>query len=222
MEKKKILKILLLCVMFILIIFAITIIRNIVIFSKIQSLISKYEKSTNLYAKIDYENSTFEISKLDNNEKIVMKYKEKPIKMIQMKHNNEEIITYTFYTQTNEVNISNQNKNMLLQEESIVKNFAKTNSFFQKIDKSINSKITLEKINGKEYYVIDSMENSNYYSFDNLKSVKAYVSKETGLPLKLVGTTTDGVEHLVNYEYEFEKVTPEDFALPDIAEYKEK
>lgn len=222
MEKKKIKiwKIILLCVVVIIIVFALITTRKVIIFNEINDKISKYEQSTNIYAKTDSEKSTIEILKLDDNKKTILDFKDKPIKIVQINEKGKKN-NYTFNKNTNTVTISNGNDIVMMQDSSVVKNYAKTESLFQTILKSINAKINVENINGKEYYVIDSMMNDDYLTLQNLKSIKAYIDKETGLPLKLVETTKDGNEHIVSYEYKLNTVINDDFNAPDTTGYEE-
>lgn len=81
---------------------------------------------------------------------------------------------------------------------------------------AITSSITLQTINGKEYYYISSII-SPYTSFTVQDGV--YIDKETGLMTK-TNANEEGTWPQADYVYEFNNVTEEDLKEPDLSEYE--
>lgn len=224
MENKriKLWKLILIVIILILVAFMIITARKIMIFDDIQNKISKYERCTNIYSKTDSEKSTIEKFIMDDSDKTIIRYKDKPMTVIQIRIGNEKK-NYVFFENTKKVTISDGDNSGLLQV-SAIENFVNTKSFFEKLSKSISSKVYIDKINEKEYYVIDSKNNENYLMLQNVVSIKVYIDKSTGLPFKLVEITKENdnisKEHIVNYEYDFNTVIDSTFNEPDISGYE--
>lgn len=222
-EKIKTWKIIVAILVIVLLVFVINTIRKVIVFNKLQEKISVYEKSKNMYLKIDSEKSITERAIKNDIDKLVIKYKDKPMTIVQLKNENG-YKNYIFYEKIKKVAITDVNSMDILKVAKI-NNTIRTNSFIDKIIKCITSKISTETINGKEHYVIEGKLNRSQLMLPNVVSMKAYIDKETGLTMKLVEITkeTDNTkkEHITNYEYNFDSIDNEKISEPDIRGYKE-
>ena len=90
--------------------------------------------------------------------------------------------------------------------------FTKDVEFFEKLQEAFNSRITTEEVNGKECYAIKS---------NNSTKGVIYVSKDNYTPVKIERYSSDGetVESSYTYEVQFDVVTEEDVAIPDLSGY---
>lgn len=222
MKKIKLWKVIILILIIGLVIFVINTIRKVAIINDMQNKISKYENSANIYSKIDSEKSTIERFIKDDIDKLIIKYKDKPVTVVQYK-NESECNNYTFFEESKKVTINNVTSMDMLRV-SKVGNSVSTNSVMDKIIKSITSKIYTETVNEKEYYVIDGKMNENQLLQQNALSIKAYIDKETGLTMKLVEITKENdnskKEHITNYEYSFDSITNDKISEPSITGYE--
>lgn len=220
MEKKKN-KLWKIVLIIIIVFFLTNTLRKIVILNNLQGKFLEHEKYSNIYSKIDSEKSTVESFTKDSSNKTIIKYKDKPMTVVQIKRKNEGM-NYTFFENTKKVTITNQADGIALQVSKIV-DFVSTNSLIEKIYKSMVSKIYTEKIDNKVYYVIESNMNNNYLMLQNVVSIKAYIDKETGLVVKLVEITKENnkkQEHIVNYEHNFNIVDDSVFNGQDTTGYE--
>ncbi len=96
MKKIRLWKVIILILIIGLAIFVINTIRKVAIINDMQNKISKYENSTNIYSKIDSEKSTIERFIKDDIDKLIIKYKDKPVTVVQYK-NESECNNYTFF-----------------------------------------------------------------------------------------------------------------------------
>lgn len=90
--------------------------------------------------------------------------------------------------------------------------FEEDANFFTKIQNALSSRITTEEVNGKECYAIKANgENKGVI----------YVSKDDYTPVKIERYSSDGetVESSYTYEVQFDVVTEEDVAIPDLSGY---
>ena len=158
-EKIKLWKIIVAILVILLVIFAINTIRKVIIFNDLQEKISKYEKSENMYSKIDSEKSITERFIKNDIDKLIIKYKDKPMTVIQLKNGNE-CKNYTSFEETKKVTVTDVNSMDALRVAKI-NNTIDTNSFIDKLIKCITSKVSTETIDGKEYYVIDGKLSGN-------------------------------------------------------------
>ena len=174
-EKIKLWKIIVAILVILLVIFAINTIRKVIIFNDLQEKISKYEKSENMYSKIDSEKSITERFIKNDIDKLIIKYKDKPMTVIQLKNGNE-CKNYTFFEETKKVTVTDVNSMDALRVAKI-NNTIDTNSFIDKLIKCITSayidketgltmkviEITKENNNNKKEYI------TNYeYNFDSI------------------------------------------------------
>lgn len=90
--------------------------------------------------------------------------------------------------------------------------FTEDAEFFEKLQEAFNSRITTEEVNGKECYAIKS---------NNSTKGVIYVSKDDYTPVKIERYSSDGetVESTYTYEIQFDVVTEEDVAIPDLSGY---
>lgn len=90
-----------------------------------------------------------------------------------------------------------------------VGNFLQTNNLWDFINTAITSSITKQGCNEKECYVITTTERDNGV----LNSVMKYIDKDTGLTVRIVTSSseTNSLGSIIDYSYEFENVTDEDF-----------
>ena len=240
MEKKKmkLWKKILIVLCIILLIVAIFITRKAVILSALDQKVSDYENNyQNIHIKTifnyaDY-NTTIERYIKDNVDKIIMERTEEDgtkVKLTQVTYPNERKMFVE----------AENNKVMYVSEElaptrgahientadtsyNTIINFAYSNNLLGHILSAFVTGIKTVEVDGKTCYELSSTLNPMYLYTANTKSMKAYVDKETGLPVKKVeiinenGTT---VENVTTYAYEFNVVTDENMAEPDNTEYK--
>lgn len=221
-EKIKLWKIIVAILVILLVIFAINTIRKVIIFNDLQEKISKYEKSENMYSKIDSEKSITERFIKNDIDKLIIKYKDKPMTVIQLKNGNE-CKNYTFFEETKKVTVTDVN-NMDALRVTKINNTINTNSFIDKLIKCITSKVSTETIDGKEYYVIDGKLSGNQLMLQDVISTKAYIDKETGLTMKVIEITKENnnkKEYITNYEYNFDSITDDEISEPNTIGYEE-
>lgn len=221
-EKIKLWKIIVAILVILLVIFAINTIRKVIIFNNLQEKISKYEKSENMYSKIDSEKSITERFIKNDIDKLIIKYKDKPMTVIQLKNGNE-CKNYTFFEETKKVTVTDVN-NMDALRVTKINNTINTNSFIDKLIKCITSKVSTETIDGKEYYVIDGKLSGSQLMLQNVISTKAYIDRETGLTIKIIEITKENnnkKEYITNYEYNFDSITDDEISEPNTIGYEE-
>ena len=221
-EKIKLWKIIVAILVILLVIFAINTIRKVIIFNDLQEKISKYEKSENMYSKIDSEKSITERFIKNDIDKLIIKYKDKPMTFIQLKNGNE-CKNYTFFEETKKVTVTDVN-NMDALRVTKINNTINTNSFIDKLIKCITSKVSTETIDGKEYYVIDGKLSGNQLMLQDVISTKAYIDRETGLTMKIIEITKENnnkKEYITNYEYNFDSITDDEISEPNTIGYEE-
>lgn len=85
-------------------------------------------------------------------------------------------------------------------------------NFFTKLQNALSSRISMEEVDGKECYAIKANgENKGVI----------YVSKDDYTPVKIERYSSDGetLESSYTYEVQFDVVTEEDVAIPDLSGY---
>lgn len=218
MERKNKCLLVIIPIVIIILILILIVLRKIVIFNEIKRKAEQYEQYNNIYCKTESEISTIEKYILGNSNKIVVKYKDKPVTSIQITHGKEQNM-YQFYETSKKVTITNTLTGTS-EKVPIITNYANTKTFMDKIFKS---KISIEKIEEKKYYVIDSLTNEDFLHLNNVVSRKVYIEKETGLPYRIVeitkGEDNNKKEHIVNIKYEF-NVSKDIFEEPDMTGYE--
>lgn len=133
-------------------------------------------------------------------------------------YDGENVTTLIDYQEngTKKTFIETKETKIVMTNENISKYFITPHMYFstpfQIVFMAAVSNITSTTCNGEECYYI------------NTWGLKEYVNKKTGLSVRAmngISTTSDGTfDGVVDYKYEFGTVTEEDFALPDISEYK--
>lgn len=205
MEKKKIIKMILLVVLTVVIIFAIHVIRNYIIISRIYEEQLKFSEATNFYMLI--ENRTFEepsvreIYKKDG--KSIMKYQGTTI---WSDKEAKEVIIMT----TDKKAIISSPANPL---ELSIPCFVQKDCKDQIINLALISFISYDKIDGEKCYVI------------NWGGAKDYISVESGKTLQTINGKTikedreyDTIQRCK--EIKMDEVTDEMISRPDLSEYE--
>ena len=214
-EKIKIWKIIVAILVIILLVFVINTIRKVMIFNDLQEKISKYEKSENMYSKIDSEKSITERFIKNGIDKLIIKYKDKPMTVVQLKNGNK-CKNYTFFEETKKVTVNDVNSMDALRVAKI-NNTIDTNSFIDKLIKCITSKVSTKTIDGKL--------SGSQLMLQNVISTKAYIDKETGLTMKVIEITKESnnikKEYITNYEYNFDSITDDEISEPNTIGYEE-
>ena len=201
MEKKKILKVVLLIVIVLIVIFTIHIIRKIMIINEISEKQDVLSKSNNYYYVT--ENNT--------GAKTEVYYKDRISKTV-VEQNGSTMVTWVngnthetvnYFPKTMKANIiSNGMLNV-----SVV-TLSNSNTFIT----ALISSISKDTINGEECYVVKNSTET------------VYISKEDGRMLKRIGgkTVQNGTETEITVEYKdwkFDKLTDDDMARPDLTGY---
>ena len=219
MDKKKILKVVGIILLVLVVIFLIHVIKNFMILSTIQDKVAKYYESTNVH----YTLTAVKGAQEDFSEKYIKGHDSKTIMTHKDKQGNEskiiQVITQgerRLYTETKDSKIvkiyhednSNSGSQILIYDGDRIRD-------------SILLIINTEKIDGKDYYVLNGPSDSVLYD-QNATETKMYIEKDTGLITKItekVKVNDEMVEYTYTYKYEFDVVTDADIAGPDISEY---
>lgn len=240
MEKKKmkLWKKVLIVIAIILLIFIILTLRKTIILSDIDNKVTNLEnRNKNIYAETTIETNSY-TTKLkryikDDIDKLVLEKTDEngeKTKIIQITYPNQRKI----FTEKDNFKVMNiydevapirgsHIENTTTSSYTTIINFAYSISIPEQILNSILTTINSTEIDGKECYELSSKYNTNFIYSQNGKQMKAYVEKETGLPVKLVEVIEENgkkSENITNYEYKFDCVTDEDIKEPDISQYK--
>ena len=207
-------------ILLIVLIFVVIIGRKVIIISDLQSKANEYVNSKN-YHRIIYTYDKDETAKL---EVFVLGDKKRVIRTMMI--GNEKNVTEMFFdgTKTN-IYIEKGDKKIaqLIQELIIAEslyNALYTENLAYTVFASIPATVNNKEFNGEECYYI-----TNFNSLYNESKDGIYIDKETGLVLRSVTRTetmTYGDKFIlptIDYVYEFNTVTEEDFIEPDISEY---
>ena len=197
--------------------------RNYFIITSIEEKVKPYKDITNVHYAVStdrIENVEYsEVYIKDNESKTIMTNKDnsgKTTKMIQIitKEERRNYVeadgkkTVKIYKEDNGVGIRPYFDNYLPWNE--------------KLKNCLFGIITEEKMDGKEYYVLNGF--TTYYLYDqNAVGSKIYVNKETGIREKMIEKIkVDGQikEYTMTYKYEFNKVTDKDLEMPDLSGYE--
>ena len=224
MNKKKLFKIIGFIILALIIIFLVHVIQNFIIISKIQNNVSKYQNTKNVHYttninKLDSEEFV-EVYIKDNESKSILEHKDKTGKQNKM----IQVITVDErrnYFETNDsktVKIYKEDNNAVGFEPY----FYNYMTFGDKIKDSITLFINSEKIDGKDYYVLNGLTSSLLYE-QNAIDGKMYINKETGIREKMIEKViiNDEIKEITcSYEYIFDVVTENDLIPPDLSEYE--
>ena len=207
-------------ILLIVLIFVVIIGRKVIIISDLQSKANEYVNSKN-YHRIIYTYDKDETAKL---EVFVLGDKKRVIRTMMI--GNEKNVTEMFFdgTKTNIYIEKGDKKIAQLNQELIIAeslyNALYTENLAYTVFASIPATVNNKEFNGEECYYI-----TNFNSLYNESKDGIYIDKETGLVLRSVTRTetmTYGDKFIlptIDYVYEFNTVTEEDFIEPDISEY---
>lgn len=240
MEKKKMKwwKKVLIVVAIILLIFIILTIRKTIILADINNKVSDLENNKkNIYIEVNVITNTYtaELKRYikDNVDKMVIENTNQngeKTKIIQITYPNQRKV----FTEKDNVKVMNVYDEVApvrkayigdsdTSSYSAIVNLAYATSIPEQILNSILTTITTAEIDGKECYELSSKYNSNFIYSQNGKEMKAYVEKETGLPVKIVEVINENgqeTKNITKYNYKFDSVTDEDIKEPNNSEYK--
>lgn len=228
-EKKKILKWLLIIIATIVIIAIIIFGRRLIIINTLESKVLPYTKSTNAHVRMTFENSTnksIDTYMLGNIEKNVVNYSagQDYQQLIQITYpENRKLFT----TDANGTKImrtfEEQNKKVLSYVIVNFVDYTTFSTFFEKLHDVFTTKITTSIVDGKECYLFSSLSHTQYVYGKNTTDLKMYIDKETGLPIKVIETSKleDGTktEKITDYKFEFNNLSEEDLKEPNNADY---
>lgn len=219
-------------VLLILIVFSIDIVRKMIIISSMDKKATQYENSTNYhvtrysYSKDGYSKSeNYSIG--DKKKLIVTKLTETEKSILQI-YSYEPIENQILEEQTDSKNYQSHiyidNKegrqvqlNGRVTIGKIVENPMHTENLCHLFLAAITSSVTSRNYNGKDCYFI-----TNYKTLSMGYSEEVYIDKETGLVAGRIQNKVDELEGFaIEYVYEFNTVTENDFIEPDREEYEE-
>lgn len=216
MNKKKVLKIILLFILIAIIIFLAITIRKMIIISDLNNKVSKYINSNNRYEKIvNNSEGMTEFYLKDENALMIYTLKEKDT------GKNRKLMQYTKGDKVNTYIEAGDSKIAMLgaskdevQSQIMIMGFDYENNLWSLFKLATMSKIKTVKYEGKDCYFVQSLIADN-----------AYIQKQTGLTLKAnngYSVKEDGTEEAIvaEYYYEFDNVDDSIFVEPDISQYK--
>ena len=214
MDKKKIIKIVLLIFFVILAIFLGIIIRRMIIISDISNKVSKYKDNNNHYEKIvtDYNGeskTTSEYYCKGENAVMIVETTTKQsneTKKLTQYFKGETSNSY-FDVGTTKVAVLNSNG---VPNKMLIWNIDYNDNLWNLFYLALITPIKTVEYNGKECYFLDSPELRH-----------SYIEKDTGLILKAIdGQSGNEPSNTSEYEYNFDNVDDSIFIEPDISEYK--
>lgn len=233
-KKRRFLIITLILFLVILLLFMIYALRNALILSNIDKMVTNLENNNqNIYAKIVTNDISGNITSSEHFLKDNV-YK-RVTKLDNPATNNIDLIVTTFtYPSSQKVFTEiGDNRTLSINDSiktpvrgyhvdnatyAIIMNIGHNENFFIQGLASISSNIKTVEIDGKEYYLIKNFISSDYMYDTDAKEIVAYVEKDTGLPFKIVETLEkDGAtfEKISSFEYKFDYVTDSDMIEPD-------
>lgn len=211
-NKMRVLQVILLAI---LVIFIINTGRKMIIISNLSKKAEEYTKSNNFYRTVySYQQEKYEKTEIYslNDKKLVI--------MTKVDNGNKSVIRM-YKTGDDTVNLYVEDENgktaKLNQKTTIVVNIPNalyTDNLGQFVYASIFASIKSDKCNGKDcYFITDNSDNFLMYAGTG------YIDKDTGLLTRIPADESAGGA-TIDYEYEFNTVTEEDFIEPDLSEYK--
>lgn len=213
MDKKKILKIVLIIILAIIIIELVNTLRKYTIIKDLQKKFSNYSSSTNFHVK--------SITTEEDGLIVTMNYYEKDIKqaLILERDNNGEIIKMSMYDNGERKDIfydTSEEKIAQLDIDLIMNinlyNYLEEDNDFETFLASIFAKVKKTEYNGKECYIINNFA-SPMVLFSTEKN-EIYIEKDTGLFVKC------NIDNIISErEYEFDNVDDSIFVELDIGKY---
>lgn len=216
--RKKVLVVLFIIFFACLIIFA----RKIILISRLESKLGEYEQKDNIYVKVSSNDSnfaTYEKYYKNGVQKDVIYLKEKEAKVVQFTYPEQRKV----FLEGPDYKILNIYEEYGENGSSpILTSYTDSVTISELLINSITSNIKTEVIEGKLYYVLSGLHNSNVLYHPNTTNLKIYIEKETGLTKKVIETiqiNQGSYEKITTYEYGFGTVTTEDMQEPNQAEY---
>lgn len=209
--------------------------RKVIILSKLDSSVSKLEDTKdNIYIKIEEtdENGTIlsfsEIFIKGDVEKYIVNNIEQNTTLIQFiypterklfsEHNGEKTLSVyeeTASKRTTDVNAAQST-------HTVIPNYTHTMNFLEKINLALHTDIVKAKIDNKYCYELCGSNSPIFIYNENTVSMAAFVEISTGLPVKLIETVEENgeeKEYTTKYNIDFDCVTDQDMAEPNVEEY---
>lgn len=222
MEKKKVLKGILVIVLIIVAIYVGNVLRKMVIISELQSKLDKYQMETNIYKRTYSDYS----SGLTSYERY---YKDGVNKEVMTRDENYKITQFTYADKRKtffdapagnvyrEYNESNNNVYYPVFIDYLTTRSVPELFLFAK------HKFTTEELDGKECYVINGNNIPNMMIEAEAIETKAYIEKDTGILVQIKSVVEENgnkEERTIKYEYSIGTVTDEDMKEPNMKDYK--
>mgnify|MGYP003371417865 FL=1 len=223
-------------ILILLVLFIIYVSRNMYIISNLSKNAEKTIENTN-YHQIMY---FYNLGEYHKEEVFALGNKKK---MIKTEYTKDDVITTTTFANRIEekdessikaynVNIYNESKNgkKAILDKTIgyddeLKNEFYTENSWELFKKSMLAKIKTSTFNGEECYVVSNFEGNNIGDKRDM-----YIDKNTGLPISVMAYELKSIDQenkqvvtrlpIVEYVYEFNNVTEEEFIEPNINEYE--
>lgn len=228
MRIKKVLKIILWIIIITVFIFLGGMIRNIVILVKLDNSVTELNNSKeNYYKSIKYSenpnwNADLEFYKKGDVVKCITKLKDGSATMTEYSYPNIRRV----YTETKEEKIFREEKEFIeLSYPVTIENYTNIIDFWHLIVAASNTKIKTVDFEGSKCYELSGNHSPIFLYLgyhDDLVSMKLYLEKDTGIPVRQVETVNiDGeiINYTIDYEFKFDIVTDEDIKEPDVSEY---
>ena len=226
---KKFFKLILIIIILFLIVYAGSVIRNVVILTNLDNKVTELNNTkNNIYKSITYTGNPnmgadLKIYKKDE----VVKY------VTSMKDGSVSITEYCYpdvkriYTVTKDDKIFDEkNEKFDPVFPASVDNYTNCINFYDLIFSAIYTKIKNVEIDGKMCYELSGNNSPLFLYFgtpEEYISMELYLEKDTGIPVKQIEKlNVDGknVEYITDFEYGFDVVTDEDMKEPDKTEYR--
>lgn len=210
----KLMKRILIVIAVILLIVGIWILRNVMIFKKLENSLKPYEKATNYYLKTNMRdsNQVYETYRKENQYltkiRILASNGQSVKERNLMNYGNGE--TVNTYIHTGEKKVAQLNSGGIPRPQEIM-NVFEGMTFGEYLKMATFSTIETEDWNGKDCYKIMLRYSPNLLYDENPELWYAYFEKETGLLLKF---------GMNEYEYQFNVVTDNDLKEPNIENYE--
>ena len=226
---KKFFKLILIIIILFLIVYAGSVIRNVVILTNLDNKVTELNNTkNNIYKSITYTGNPnmgadLKIYKKDE----VVKY------VTSMKDGSVSITEYCYpdvkriYTVTKDDKFFDEkNEKFDPVFPASVDNYTNCINFYDLILSAIHTKIKNVEIDGKKCYELSGNNSPLFLYFGTSEeyiSMALYLEKDTGIPVKQIEKLNiDGknVEYITDFEYGFDVVTDEDMKEPDKSEYR--
>ena len=223
-KKMKTLKSMLLIIV---LIFIIVIGRKTLLLTTLSEKANKNINRDNYYARLSqYEGTTILITetyKKGQKQKNIQTYYDS-----QNNEHNSKLIEYLdnktkLYTELNneKIAILDGNSAMLLPMKVSESYSHYSTTIWKLIKNTVFSSINKAKCNGRDCYYFSSLE-TDMMGISEVGS-GIYIDEETGLPIRTTSATTkteQGIsDPIIEFYYEFDRVTDDDFKEPDISQY---